>query len=255
MLFRTVYGAELDPIYQFIHRSSIPISKSDIYECFIPQSEDNSNGSPQNVNDALSFLVSAKLIDEVDGGYSSTKVGDYPFRLQLLQNLYAISKKTISGLDENDYLYFYILDYLFIKPNKLFEINLHNAINRLPDVITVNGLSREKIQSWKRVMTYLGIGYRISSGFQCVYSPSLLREIIESWDREEGSLQDFIENHVSNFLPIHTNRGDLSSAATESLLYLANNEEIRLETRQDSPTKPYFGRLGYRFISRIGVNK
>ena len=101
-------------------------------------------------------------------------------------------------------------------------------------------------------MTYLGIGYRISSGFQCVFTPSLLREVIESWDKEEGNLQDFLENHVNKFLPIHTNRGDLSSSASESLLYLAKNGEIRLEARQDSPTKPYFGKLGYRFVARLG---
>lgn len=66
MLFRTVYGPELEAIYQFIASSTTPLSRRAIHTAFIPPSE-TAKVSTQNVDDALSFLESAQLIEEEKG--------------------------------------------------------------------------------------------------------------------------------------------------------------------------------------------
>lgn len=61
MLFRTVYGPELEAIYQFIVEADIRPSRQTIYAAFIPQHPEAEPVSTQNVDDALSFLESARL--------------------------------------------------------------------------------------------------------------------------------------------------------------------------------------------------
>ena len=248
MLFRTVYGAELEPVFSFVNRSDKPVIPEMVYEAFIPNSKTNLTASTKNIDDALSFLESAYLIHAIDGKYKTKQLEDLPFRLKLLQNMRRISKHELNSIVASDWIYMFLLEHIFIGKNQLYILDLHTEANKLSDVAAIGGLSKEKIQAWKRIMAFIGIGYRIGSGFQCVYTPKLLREILQIWPSKEGALQDFFEGHLEKFLPIQTEDGNLPIALEQSLLYLEKNKEIELQPRQDLPSKPYFGDLRYRHL-------
>ena len=95
MLFRTVYGPELEAIYQFIVTSNaagINPQRQNIYAAFVPQRFDGELPSTQNVDDALAFLKSSKLVDDDDGFHAYTPDPGWPFALMLLWTMRRIER-------------------------------------------------------------------------------------------------------------------------------------------------------------------
>jgi hypothetical protein len=252
MLFRTVYGPELEAIYTYLATAGQPLSRENIHQAFMPTFRDGRPASPQNVDDALSFLVAAHLIHE-DGSFCiPTDAGECPFRLLVLRQLQYLTRGEIEARHPVDRLYILLLDELFIKPDRLFVADVHAEANKLRQVKEMGGLSKEKLQAWKRVMTFLGIGQRVDTGFQCAYTPDLLLAMLDSWSERTGLLQSFFESHLANFLPFETQTGALAQAVSLPVLYLAAQGELALSSRQDSPSKPYFGERRFRYIARLG---
>src|SRR4051794_12937440 len=96
MLFRTVYGPELRVIYQYIRASTKPLTRAEIATVFVPKIITGEGSvSPQNVEDALSFLVSSYLLDLQDGNYSAVST-DLPFPLALLRNIREIERGVLA---------------------------------------------------------------------------------------------------------------------------------------------------------------
>lgn len=255
MLFRTVYGPELEAIYRFIAEADDRPSRQAIQNAFLPERFDNQAVSSQHVEDALSFLESAGLVKYAKrGGYHSlSPFTDESFRVKVLRHLRALELGRALPDHPLDPLFGLLLNELFIRPNQLFVTDVHREANNCRQVADAGGLSREKVQAWKRVMEFLGVGQRVGGGFRCAYSPQLVLEIIDQWSETENTLQLFFEEHFGEALPYQTWDGNLAHAIEAPLTYLHSLGCIALSPRQDSPSKPYFGERKFRYIARLEV--
>lgn len=252
MLFRTVYGPELKAIYRHIVECNVEgvhPKREDVHVAFIARQRDGDLPSTQSVDDALAFLESGRMLEVVNGYRASESVAEAPFVVQLLRGIRRVEGGEISPEHPLDPLYTLLLTELFIRPDRLFVANLHAAANQLPAVEKAGGLSKEKVRAWKRVMTFLGVGRRLPGGFQCVYSPSLVKAILSQWEKQEGTLQFFLEDCFGRVLPYARADGGLAQAVKAPLLHLVKQEEIDLFPLQDSPTRSYFGRRRYKGIA------
>lgn len=250
MLFRTVYGQELEAIYQYIRNWDEGVVRQKIVGAFIPTSQEaNVIISPQNVEDTLSFLTSSYLLEEQDNVFRAVAI-DLPFKLALLQNLRQIELGALVSKHPLDSMFFALINELFVMPNEIFADNLHTRTNNIDGIKLQGGVSKEKIQAWKRVMEYLGLGYRVQSGFMCVIHPDLLQKILLTMPERSSTLQHFFEQYVSRFLPYLNRSGDASQAIREPMLYLNKADVIKLTQLQDSPSKAYFQPHNLRFIMR-----
>ncbi len=255
MLFRTVYGPELEAIYHFIVEADTPLSRQAVHAAFMPQQADGEAVSTQNVDDALSFLESARLIEANGGEYRGLDSADNEsFQVKTLRQLRQLELGLLEPVQPIDPLYMLILTELFIRPNQLFIEDVHREANKLRQVADAGGLSREKVQAWKRVMEFLGVGQRVLSGFRCAYSPPLLLAILDQWPQPEGTLQIFFEEHLDRILPFQIENGDLAHAVESPLDYLTDQGLIALTPLQDSPNKPYFGERNLKHIARLEVS-
>lgn len=252
MLFRPVYGPELGAVYNFVSQGTGPVSRQDIYWSFLPTHQDDKVTSTQNIDDALSFLVSAGLVKSNGRFHSPLITPVKSFRLLVLQQLQALATGEIEPSHKTDPLYFQLLDQLFIKPDVLYIADVHTEANKLRVVADVGGISQEKIRSWKRVMAFLGLGQRIAQGFQCRYAPDLLLEILDAWPEREGILQELFESHLALYMPFQTQAGELAQAVRHSLLYLSQQQVVVMRAYQDSSSKPYFGENRWRHIALPG---
>lgn len=252
MLFRTVYGPELESIYDYIaycNAQGMKPKRVDIHTAFIPH-HSGDLPSTQNVDDALTFLKSAKMISDTNGYQVRDSSVSDSFVVEVLRSLRQIECTEESPEHPIDQLYLQLLTELFIKPNRLFVADPHTEANQLRSVSEVGGLSREKIQTWKRVMEFLGIGQRVKGGFLGVYSPTLVETIVDQWNTKHGIIQSLFEHHLGKILPYAQANGDLADALRVPLSYLMAQGRIELFPLQDSPTRPYFGDLRYRGIAR-----
>lgn len=170
----------------------------------------------------------------------------------MLRQMNRLARGEIEVKHQLDPLYMGILEEVFIRPNHLFVDKMHIEVNKLRQVKAFGGLSQEKVQAWKRVMAFLGVGKRAGSGFQCVYTPALLRAILLSWPEKSAPLQSFFETHLAEFLPFETESKAAAHAVSEPLRYLAMRGEITLESRQDSPNRVYFGDQRFQYITHSG---
>src|SRR6266700_4267276 len=204
LLFRTIYGPEIVSIYRFFELANGPLSRQTLYEAFMPAYTGAEMPSTQNVDDAIAFLLSASIIHENGAFYRLSSTSSLSPRLLILRQMTRSMRGEIEAMHPADPLYMYILGEVFIRPNRLFASKMHTEANKLQRVKDAGGLSKEKMQSWKRFMTFLGVGRRVGSGFQCVYAPELLQEILCCWSERTDSLQSFFETHLSTFLPVLT---------------------------------------------------
>lgn len=250
MLFRTVYGPELQAIYAFVAQQSAQVrspSRQTIHQAFLSGYSNNEMGSTQSVDDALSFLLSAGLVLERSGDFAAAG-DDARFRVLLLRAMRRLETGQQEPIHPTDALYSLLLSELFVRPNCLFLPDLHGAANELRQVQEVGGLSREKVQAWKRVMEYLGVGRRVGGGWMCAYSPDLIAEIIQTWEHQQGTLQSLLEDCLIRVLPFESQSSDLADCIAAPLEYLAQQGRIALYPLQDSPGKPYFGARRWRGI-------
>lgn len=257
VLFRTVYGPELLAIYTFIadeNKAGRDLSRNDVHTAFVPRRADGGFCQTQNVDDALAFLRSAGLIER-EGTYQARGDGQGTFRVRLLRAMRRIELGQEEAEHPVDRLYVLLLTELFIRPDRLFVQNLHAEANQLWQVKELGGISREKTQTWKRVMEYLGIGRRAFGGFLCTYSPRLVEEIIATWTEERGTLQAFFESTFGSILPYARQRdGDLAAPVRAPFEHLVAAGRLALFPLQDSPSKPYFGERHLKGIGKKEVS-
>jgi len=251
MLFRTVYGAELAAIYAFIQRHALAqtaVSLSHIYDAFVA-TESATTLENHHIDDALSFLASALMI-EFEEGVVKPLAETADFRLSLLRNLRRLEMGYATPLHPLDSYYMHILSEVFIQTGRQYVRDLHAEVNQLKSLETSGGVSREKIQAWKRVMTYLGIGHRAFNGFLCVYDPQLLLSLLKGWSTDWGTIQSLLEDHFERYLPTTTRSGEISASLAVPLQQLNAKGAIDLYPLQDSPSRAFFGALQYKGIRK-----
>lgn len=255
MLFLTVYGPELESLYFYVQKYTSlqgSVSREQIYSVYLPRTVPKQGGQTKNLEDAVNYLKAARLIDG-DKALSSTHLdaeAHIPFASLLLHQLRHLEQSS-PQLPPLDLLYITLLERLFIAPNRMWISDLHAVTNQLELAQQVGGISQEKIGAWKRVMEYLGVGYRMGGGFYCLYRPELLEAIIQQWDLSEGTLQEFFERHLQSWIPALTSRGDAALSVTHGLEWLAQSGKIRFVAKQDSPSRPYFGARSLRGIALL----
>lgn len=255
MLFLTVYGPELESLYFYIHRYTLlqgSVSREQLFSAYLPHTRLKQKGQTKNLEDAINYLRAAWLI-EGEKTLSLTSLNTnppLPFAVLLLGQLRKLEQRS-PQLPLLDLLYITLLEELFIAPNRLWISDLHAAANQLELAQKVGGISLEKVGAWKRVMEYLGVGYRIGGGFYCLYHPELLKAIIQQWTLTEGTLQELFERHVQSWLPFLTARGEVALSAVYGMEWLEKGQHIRLLAKQDSPTRPYFGTRSLRGITLL----
>jgi hypothetical protein len=245
MLFVTVYGPELESLFFYVHKYAQQegsINYEKLCSAYLPQNASTHKGQTKNLEDAISFLKAARLIERDKDSITTLPGVDIslPFAALLLRQFRQLEQ--ISTLIPRiDLLYITLLDQLYITPNQSWISDVHAAANQLGLARQIGGLSQEKIGAWKRVMEFLGLGYRMGSGFYCLYRPELLQAIVERWPLGEGTLQAFFERYLQSWLPCLTGRGEVAQPVASTLEYLAQKGSIDLHAKQDSPSRPYFG--------------
>jgi len=238
MLFKTVYGSELDSLYFFIQNHE-PIKEKDIFD-FNLSFKNNELSSSANISDALAFLQTSKLIFKDKTGWRIIKkLHSENFKINIIKNIRRISLDSIITNEKLDSYYFKIIEDLFIKNDIQFLSNVYEDVNNTYSI----SFSKEKINSWKRVLEFLEVARRGYGGILLIYNPYLILKIIDeyNWDsNNEGSLQIFLQKHFNYYLPWENKNNEISITLINSLKYLEEKKYINLITKQDLPFKSYF---------------
>lgn len=248
MLYRTVYGAELEAIYRFVAAAGAQgQTRSAIHAAFVPELTDLVHVSTQNVDDALAFLMSAYLLDDQDSVLHAPSVATSPmaFRIQVLHNLRQLQAGKLSPRHMADSTYMLLLEELYAHPRQLIVRHLPVQANRLVSVQAVGGLNREKLQGWRRVMCYLGVGVIVQGEFLFAPDEELVMALIDSAGASEGSLQTLIEDHLNTYLPCTDHCDELTPALERCFVTLVKMGRLTLLEQQDAPSRPY-GATRYR---------
>lgn len=247
MLFRTVYGPELDSVFFWLQNNG-PATIKQMLNIFGANIEGQKKSSSANLEDALNFLEASGLIKKDNRGYLTVQKfpDDLQFKLALLNQMRTLQVKRKSQ-NVLDPFFLGALDLLFIKPNVLFRSELHGSINSLELPVPC---SEEKVNAWKRVLEYLGVGIRGYGGFLTLYNTELVMTIIEQWSETSGPIQQLLEEHFDKYLPWKTHRGDVSSALSVPLEILEKRGSIKLQAKQDLPSKSYLGTRKVKWIER-----
>jgi len=258
MLFSTVYGPELESLYRYIKKYTQlqkGVSCEQIYSLYLPAKVESKPGQTKNIEDALGFLYSAGLVagdrtcyyvpimDTADLDItisSSLSQPELSFPLILLLQFKKMQEAS-HVLPPLDLLYVTLLEQLFIKPDQIWISDVHSAVNKLSLANTVGGVSQEKVNAWKRVMEFLGLGYRASGGFYCLYQPQLLYSLGRLWRTSKGPLQPFLEDHLALWMPCLSERGDIATSLKHPFEWLERKGRLTLFSQQDFPFRAYFG--------------
>jgi len=238
MLFETVYGPELERTYRLIQRltrQNKACTQAEVYSRVVPNGQ---NGITKNAHDAITFLLSAKLLKNTNG--TLTAVDTPLFRPGLFGSL-----RRVQADDEShplDRHFMGLIEELFIAPDRVFRVALHAAVNRRTEI----SISQEKVNAWMRVLEHLGLGRRAVGGFQCVYAPGLLREILSLHPSGTYELDTFLSKALAPYLPVHARHGDLATGVRVPLQSLVDAGDIKFLRYQDSPARRYIA--GYTHV-------
>ena len=224
-----------------------PVERDVLYRAFLPM-VDGEIGSRTNFDDALTFLFSGGVITKNDSGKFVAIGGNISFNVLLLLNMRNLQLGRQDPSHPMDPWYLGLIESLFIIPNLPLVFRLHQLANSL-DIPEI--LSEEKINAWKRVLEFLGLGNRLSTGFLCCFKPELIWDIICLWEEDQGPVQLFLDKHFSNFLPWENEKGDIAQSLRIPLMILAREGYIQFEQKQDLPNKCYLGNENIKWIRKV----
>lgn len=248
MLYRTVYGPELAAIWGMIaQRGQLGVTRDEVYETFIPGYSPHTHVVTQTVDDALAFLSAAHLAYCSNGMWlvESPPIPTADFRIRVLFQLRQVQAGTLPARHQADPTYTLLLEELFVKPRLHMVHDMMVQANRLDAVQLVGGLNREKLQGWRRVMCYLGLGVQVNGEFLFAPDADLVLSLICLAGQQQGSLQELVEGHLSKFIPCSDSTGDLTPAIEQCFESLQKAGYLELFTQQDAPSRP-FGPARYR---------
>ncbi|SMP32046.1 MULTISPECIES: hypothetical protein [Laceyella] len=228
MLFQMCYGPEIPSIYEMI-KENPRITIDELKEIFQYTTATDISSLIENT---ISFLMTIQFIEKKESGYLAI-CGDWDV-IMFLKRLVEISKN--EPTNSLNYVFTTLYYELFIKPNKLYIEDVHYSVNKHFNEIMVG---KEKINAWKRIMEFFGLGYRMYTGFYALPHLSLLQQLVKRSGSFSGSLYQYCLDNIHPIIPcIH--QGQIFDGLLMGLSFLNKEEIIHLERKQDLPY-PSFG--------------
>lgn len=239
VLFQMCYGPEIKSIFEVISNRN---------GCTLSQLQQNfqydEKGDISSLLDGvLKFLKEIKFITDNQGKYeaitSSWSVIDIFIRLRSIE-------KNIEEFNLN-YVFVTMYEQLFVQKNQMYISDLYQEANSHYKEIPI---SEEKINAWKRMMEFFGLGYRVYSGFYALPHLQLIKDILHLTGEWEGPLQLLLQNKINPILPC-INSGQAYIGLIHSLTYLHEINKIQLQKKQDLPYNQYGPDNSWNWV-RIG---
>ncbi|MBO9128585.1 hypothetical protein [Bacillus sp. 165] len=232
MLFQMCYGPELEAIHMVVCRQPgiTMIELTDLFQ-YNPDGDITSliEGAITFLKEVDFLAVEEKRIYPRQNGWDV---------ITLLKRLNEIMKNEKEP--SFNYLFSTMYYELFIKPDRLYVQDIYYETNA---VFVSQPVGQEKVNAWKRIMEFLGLGYRAYGGFYALPHPTLLLKIIASQKGWEGPAQIFCQEHVSTIIPCEY-KGKVYQGILHGLQGLHSNGIIKLQYKQDLPYVHYDGMHG-----------
>jgi hypothetical protein len=228
MLFQMCYGPEIKTVFDCIQREPHQSVES-LKIKFQYQTEGDISSL---IDGVLIFLKELEFIEQKKGLY--TTIQSQWNTIEVFKKIKNIQQTTPE--DTLNYVFSSIYDQLFVKPDKLFMVNIHYHINNKYEKTLVG---QEKINAWKRIMECFGLGRRVYSGFYALPQIHLLKLLLSHIGPWEGPLHQFCEEKVDKILPCITSEGNIYSGLLYGLAFLNENRHIEISNKQDLPYKSY----------------
>lgn len=228
-------------MWSFIITYGSDVPREDVNHWFVQQP---ATAPTANIDEALTVLRTLRLISGKDR-LSAAPIRR-PFRLAVLRQMRDFSLTRDTGEHVLDSWYLRLLELLFVSPDITYLGDLHRQANRLNPPMPLND---EKLNAWRRVLEWLGVGRRVGNGFLVVYSQELVASLMDTWEPCEGPLADFLE-YVDRFIPCIAEHTDLPQALRFPLTWLEKNGELTLTYRQDAPYRAFGGQRRINWICR-----
>lgn len=228
MLFQMCYGPEIRSIYEIIRREQ----KQTIHELKEKFQYSGEGDITSLIDGALVLLKDLQFVNQENQVY-------FPVEpqwsvIEIFKKLRAISQ--VKQEDSLNYVFSTLYEELFVKPDRLFLVNMHYHINSKFDKTMVG---HEKVNAWKRIMEYFGLGRRVYAGFYALPHLGLLKEILSAVGPWEGGLHPFCENKLHPIIPCITGDGNVFKGLLFGLVSLNDQGYIELSYKQDLPFKAY----------------
>jgi hypothetical protein len=243
-LFQICYGPEINEVLQTVQKYQ-GISKEDLINKYQYHPEGDISSL---VDAALNFLVNLNFIN-IDNSKNIWAINeDAVNELSIIFRLKEISNQT-DNLSDPNYIFSSMYYQLFVVPNQMYLKDLYYEAN-----VTFNKLaiSQEKINAWKRIMEYLGLGYRVYGGFYALPHFNLINRLIQEIGSWEGPLQLFFEEKINPLVPCVHN-GKVFNGVLFSVINMYKVKMVKLSKKQDLPYSSYGEKKQWNWVEIGGV--
>lgn len=227
VLFRTVYGPELQAVYDFVRKHGV-VQLGLLFRWMVQQPVRGYEGT--NLEEAISFLFDLGLLQRDHTRPDVlTAIPTRDLRLGILERLPVEGRPALRAQHPLDPWFRRLLAACFVLPNRPYVPRLHRTANELQ---LPAPLSEEKVNAWRRVMEFLGCGFRVGDGgFVACYSTELIASLLSGW-RTEGPLEECLE-YLEQYVPARTSSGDMAESVAAPLRELERRGWVRMVPRAD----------------------
>lgn len=242
MLFQMCYGPEIKSIFNVIQRNP-ECSVNELRELFQYREEGDIKSLILGV---IKFLEELDII-VVKNRRITTKTTHWDV-IDILSRIHNVAN-TDDDEESMNFVFSKLYFELFVKTNRMFIKDMHYVANTS---FTKTTISEEKINSWKRIMEYFGLGYRAYSGFYALPHIDLIKNVIDSNGKWEGPLQTLISEKFNPIIPC-VYKGNAFNGILFSLEYLNQQQYVSLTRKQDLPFSSYGQQNQWNWV-RVGGN-
>jgi hypothetical protein len=239
-LFQMCYGPEIHSIFWTIQRNP-EIGMDELVRKFQYLPEGNITSL---VDAVIKFLLELEVIQIDHAKKLWTKETDLGM-MDIFNRFNKIAEKYNDPINPN-FVFTTMFYELFVKTGNLYIKDLHFETNK---IFTKVSVSQEKINAWKRMMEYFGLGYRYyNGGFYALPQLKLMRNLVNYTRNWEGPLQIFFENHINPIIPCIYN-GNVFNGFVYGVLNLHEMGSVKLSRKQDLPFLSYGDKKEWNWIS------
>lgn len=228
-LFQICYGPEIELIYKLIQKNP-GIKFADLVKKIQYEEEGDISSLVEAVE---KFLLNLDFI-KVDENKSLWPLEDTFTKLGIVKRINEISL-SISDSANPNFVFSSMYFQIFVTRNQLFVKDLHYQTNLLFEKIMVG---QEKINAWKRMMEFFGLGYRVYGGFYALPHPEIMKDLINENENWEGPIQSFFETIINPIIPC-INNGEVYLGMIYALLNLNKKNNVVFSKKQDLPFYSY----------------